>query len=147
MERVRCLGEGLPIAEQWRITAVTWDQVISRNDKTQASRADILLCASVDDSILRQIDRLRAEVARHVTDKSLTRGYLVKGELCKLKALDCLVVAVVEEFGLLIDVPISWLSDRGETITRIICDLICRAIFFGLLDCTLRPCSRRQIVR
>ena len=58
------------------------------------------------------------------------------GELKELKALNGLVVTVVEELGLCVDVPISRLGDRRVPVALVVCDLVGSAVLLGLLDGT-----------
>ena len=147
MERVGSLGEGLPVAKQGSVAAVAGDQVVPDDDKGETSWADVLLRASVDNAVLRPVDRLRAEVAGHVGDEDLSSGHLVVSELVELEALDGLVVTVVEELGLGVDVPVGWLGNRCVSVGCVACDLVSGAVLLRLFDGALRPSARSQIVR
>ena len=147
VERVGGLGEGLPVAQQGGVAAMAGNQVVSSDDEGESGWADILLRASVDNTVLRPVDWLRAEVAGHVADEGLAFGHLVMSELMELEALDSLVVTVVEELGLSVDVPVGWLGNRCVSVGRVVSDLISIAVLLRLFDGALRPSARSQIVR
>lgn len=147
MERVWSLGESLPVAQQRGVAAMARDEVVPRDHERQAGRTHVLLRAGVDHPILGPVDRLGAEVARHVADEGLSRGHLVVGELGELKALDRLIVAVVEELGLLVDVPVGRLGDGRVPIGLIVGHLVGGAVLLCLLNGTLGPGARSQVVR
>ena len=147
VERVGGLGEGLPVAQQGGVAAMAGNQVVSSDDEGESGWADILLRASVDNTVLRPVDWLRAEVAGHVADEGLAFGHLVMSELMELEALDSLVVTVVEELGLSVDVPVGWLGNRCVSVGRVVCDLVSIAVLLRLFDGALRPSARSQVVR
>ena len=147
VERVCSLRERVPVAKQGSVAAMAWNQVVPDNHEGQAGRADVLLRSGVNDAVLGPVDRLRAEVARHVADESLALGHLVVRELVELKALDGLVVTIVEELGLRVDVPVGWFGDRRVPVCGVVGDLVGGAVLLGFLDSALRPCARCQVVR
>ena len=53
------------------ITPCMPNQVLSHNSNGNTGGADILLGSSVDDSVLRHVNRLRDKVGAHVTDQDL----------------------------------------------------------------------------
>lgn len=134
MEGVRCLAEGLPVAEKGSIRAVAWDEIVSCNHKGEASGANIFLRARVDNTVLGPVDGLSAEIARHIADESLASRDLLEGELCELEALDGLVVTVMEKLGISIDVPVGWLGDGRVAVALIVSNFVGCAVLLGLLD-------------
>ena len=125
---------------------MTWDEVIPDNSDADACWTDILLRASIHDSILRPVDGLAAEVGGHVRNEDLVLRDLVVWELVELKALDRLVVAVVEELGILADLPLVWLVYSGVPCAFVVGDLIGGAVLGCFLDGSLGPCSCCQVV-
>jgi len=104
------------------------------------------LRASIHDIILLPIDGLGAEVAGHVTDHELTFRHLFVGEVFELKALNSLIVAVVEILGFRIYLPLvrsSQVTVLGGLVVGDLCNL---AILLDFIDGGLRPSSSCQIV-
>ena len=64
----------------------------------------------------------------------------------EFKALNGLIIAVVEEFCIGIDVPIGWLSNSAVAIFLVVVALGWGTVLFGFFDGTLRPGTGGQVV-
>ena len=147
VEGVRCLRESIPVAEKGSVAAMASNQVVPHDAECQSSRTNVLLSARIDHSVPAPIDGPGAEVGRHIADEDLTFGYLVKGERIELNSLNCLIVAVVEEFGVRVNVPGVRFSHSRVSGVFVISDLVGCAVLLGLFDSALGPCACRHVVR
>ena len=117
------------------------DEVSPDDHDCDAGWAYVLLGASVDNAILGPVNRLGHEVARHVGDENLAFRHLVKWEVLELKALDGLVVTVVEVLCVGGHVPISRLGNGLVSVALVVGNFVCVAVFLGLFDGALGPCA------
>jgi len=123
------------------------NKIIPDNDDRGSSRTNIFLCSCIHYAVLRPINRLSHDVRRHITNNSLALRYTIEGEVvAKLNALDCLIVTVVEEFGIRVDIPLRRISDCCVGCGLIVGALDWIAVFFRLFDCTFRPGTSCDIV-
>jgi len=147
LERVRRLREQLPVTHHRGIGTVAGDQIVPDDANERTSGTHVLLCARVDHAVLAPVDWLRQEVARHIADEMLALRHQVEGEiLTELKALNRLIIAVVEEFGIGVDVPCGRVSHGGVARVFIVSALDSVAIFVRFLDGALRPCARGDVI-
>jgi len=70
----------------------------------------------------------------------------VEGEVCEFKALDCLVVAEVEEGCIFVKFPFFSWSDEGVLVLNVACNFSSRAVFFCLFYGALGPSTCGEIV-
>lgn len=125
---------------------MAWNQIVPGDDDGDAGGSHILLRASVDHTLLAPVDGLAAEVGGHVADEDLALGHLLVREIVELETLDCLIVAVVEELGIVGDVPLGGVSELRVARALVIGDLVGVAVLLGFTDGTLGPGARLEVV-
>lgn len=104
------------------------------------------MSTSINHAVLRPVDGLRAEVGAHVANKNLVFGNGIVREFKELESLNSLVVAVVEELGLLVYFPVCWLSDKGILVLFVVCHLVWSDEFFRFFESSLGPRSSVKVV-
>ena len=122
------------------------NQIFPNDYDSYAGRTYILLSSRVNDSISGKIDRSRTQIGWHIADDSLMFWDEMVREVVEFESLDCLVVAEVEELGILSNIPIFVGCDWSKFILLITCDFVSFAEFFRLIDRTLWPESSRYVV-
>mmetsp|Transcript_59660 Transcript_59660/g.194626 ORF Transcript_59660/g.194626 Transcript_59660/m.194626 type:complete len:235 (+) Transcript_59660:327-1031(+) len=86
-------------------------KVVAQNAHSEARGTQILLHAGVDVGMLADVDGLRAEVGRHVSDE---RNIADIRRIVELDPVDGLVHAVVHISSLGVQLPVGLVGDRGE---------------------------------
>ena len=146
MESIGSFSKNSPVTEQRSVFTLVANQIISHYSDTNTCRSHVLLCPSIDHSILGPVDRLTAEVRWHIADQCLTSRHPVMRKLGKFKALNRLVVTVMEILCVCIDIPFWGVSYSGIFWFLVICNLSRATVFFYLCNSSLRPGAGCQVV-
>ena len=112
------------------------DQILTDNNNLHACRADILLNAAIDNTILRHINRLREEAGRNIGDKDVAlcvRQFLI---LCSINRI---VFADIHIVCILRNIQIGAVRNIGEGLVRRRCNLNDFAVLFSFLSSLLCP--------
>ena len=119
------------------------DEILTGDDDGQTSRADVLLNTTVDDAVLRNVNRLGEEARRHVCDQ----GYVARlGQLVVDGAVNRLVLADVEVVGVLgnLDgVDVGHVAERLVLAGR---QAVRGAVHLRFLEGLLRPGTGNDVV-
>ena len=138
MESVGSFAEELPVINEGGILlCFLREERCLQDHNADTSRAYVLLSTSVDHIILIPLNILRAEVAGHIAHHELTSRFNFVRESMEFKTLDCLIVAVVEEFSILFYVPFRVRSNIGVFQSFVICNLVGLAVLLSLSDSSL----------
>ena len=141
MECVCSLIEEIPVTEEWHIVLELTDQVLANDSNAHTGWSDVLLSTCIHHTELAPVNWPRGEVGAHITDEDLVFGDLVEWEVVELKALDGLIVAIMEVRCAVGDLPLFSFRDPCITIWDVggdLSDLVASALL-GLLDGSLRP--------
>jgi hypothetical protein len=144
---VRSLAKQGPVTSQRSIFFSSSLKHLVLNDyDADASRADILLSACINDVVFGPVDLLAAEVAAHVADNQLLLGNDVEWEVSELEALDGLIVAKVEIGSIWLDVPLFGRLDEGVLILDVVCNLVRVAVLLRFFDGAFGPSAGGKVV-
>ena len=119
------------------------DQILPDNGDDHTCRSDILLNATVNNTIIRYIDRFRKETGGHVRHENLS--FRIR-QLFVLRSVDRIILADINVIGFLIDRQIAAVRDIRK---RFVCtgrNGIRLAVLLCFLPCFLCPLSRNDIV-
>jgi len=118
---------------------VASNKIVSYDDNSDTSGANVLLSTCVDDSVLAPVNGPSHEVGGHIADENLTLRHLVKREVVKLDTLNSLVVAVVEKLGISSDVPVFMSRNGCVSSALVVGYFVSIAVFLSLRNGTFRP--------
>lgn len=97
-------------------------------------------------SVLAPVDALAAEVGTHVGNEHLAFRDGLIGELVELKALNCLVVAVMKIFSRRVNVPFRMLDESLEIVPLVPPNFVGFAVLSGFCDRQVCPIPRGKEV-
>lgn len=153
------LVEKVPIQQVWSVLGLVSNKILSDDANSATRCSEILLGTCIDHAVLWPISLSWANVWAHVTDHWYSLRDKMEWEVStlviiyavlKLVAMDSLVLAVVDKWGIRIDLfPLLWLSELGVvgslTASNLHWLIVCGQHLFGLVDTLVGPKSGSDI--